>query len=74
LSQKDQVPCPRKIELLQFWEFNIYEYTRAVRKLIAERAFPKGKWDLAWDLADKARRKSETMLEQLKKHKEEHGC
>jgi hypothetical protein len=67
--------CAERNALVRLCETYVREYTEAVRQLggLSFR-LAKDDWQLAYELAERARLKSAEVLEKLRRHSEEHGC
>jgi hypothetical protein len=67
--------CARKETLIKLSRVYSKEYSEAVMKMGGiTRKIAKDDWTLAWNLAERARRRSADILIQLRRHTEEHGC
>jgi hypothetical protein len=67
--------CAQRTSLVQLCDRFIKEYAEAVAELNAlSGRVSRQEWDLAWLAADRAGKKSDEILMNLKRHTDEHGC
>jgi hypothetical protein len=67
--------CARRESIHNLSDVYLQEYTEAVERLSGiRRQIARDEWELEWELAERARKKSAQILIDLKKHKDAHGC
>ena len=67
--------CDDKHSLVQKHILYVRAYSEAVDKLVAVSSLAtRSEWELAWDLANRARLLCVEVRNQLQEHTAEHGC
>ena len=67
--------CQDKHSLARKYALYVRAYSEAVDKLVAVSSqATRSEWELAWDLAARARLLCNETLDQLQAHTAEHGC
>jgi hypothetical protein len=75
LRGRMQMDCHDKRSLWRKYALYARAYSEAIGQLIAFSSLaPRSEWELAWDLASRARLLCEDARDQLQQHTAEHGC
>ncbi len=70
-----EMDCHDKRSLGRKYALYVRAYSEAVGKLVAVSSLAtRSEWELAWDLAGRARLLCDEALDQLQAHTAEHGC